>query len=102
MRNTSAQVSDIALFELDDKFDLIKDSLLNEQYASDIAYKDNENKESPSLITSPNVYFCIKRFPDDMLTAPVSAYSGSQAVFKDYQKEFGTNGNIYKKLSFST
>ena len=98
-RNTSAQVSDIALFELDDKFDLIKDSLLNEQYASDIAYKDNENKRIPIAELLRLMFtFNIKRFPDDS-NAPVSAYSGKQAVFKDYQKEFGTDGNIYKKLS---
>ena len=98
-RNTSAQVSDIALFELDDKFDLIKDSLLNEQYASDIAYKDNENKRIPIAELLRLMFtFNIKRFPDDS-NAPVSAYSGKQAVFKDYQKEFGTDSNIYKKLS---
>ena len=98
-RNTSAQVSDIAFFELDDKFDLIKDSLLNEQYASDIAYKDNENKRIPIAELLRLMFtFNIKRFPDDS-NAPVSAYSGKQAVFKDYQKEFGTDSNIYKKLS---
>lgn len=98
-RNTSAQVNDIALFELDDKFDLIKDSLLNEQYASDIAYKDNENKRIPIAELLRLMFtFNIKRFPDDS-NAPVSAYSGKQAVFKDYQKEFGTDSNIYKKLS---
>lgn len=98
-RNTSAQVSDIALFELDDKFDLIKDSLSNEQYASEIAYKDNENKRIPIAELIRLMFtFNIKRFPDDS-TAPVSAYSGKQAVFKDYQKEFGTDNNIYEKLA---
>ena len=29
----------------------------------------------------------------------VSAYSGKQAVFKDYQKEFGSDSNIYEKLA---
>ncbi|MFR6600069.1 MAG: hypothetical protein ACLUSV_03035 [Streptococcus sp.] len=42
--------------------------------------------------------FNIKRFPDDS-NAPVSAYSGKQAVFKDYQKEFGSDSNIYEKLA---
>jgi len=99
-RNTSAQVSDIALFELDDKFDLIKDSLLNEQYASEIAYKDNDNKRIPiSELIRLMFTFNIKRFPDDS-TAPVSAYSGKQAVFKDYQKEFGTDKNIIKNITF--
>lgn len=103
-RNTSAQVSDIALFELDDKFDFIKDILSSESYADDIAYKDNDNKsiqiaELLKLMFS----FNIKRFPDDS-SAPVQAYSGKAAVFKDYKKEFENNvenskENIYVKLS---
>ncbi|MFR6453200.1 MAG: AIPR family protein [Streptococcus sp.] len=98
-RNTSAQVSDIALFELDDKFDLIKESISNEKYSSDIAYKDNENKRVPIAELLRLMFtFNIKRFPDDS-NAPVSAYSGKQAVFKDYQKEFGSDSNIYEKLA---
>ncbi|MGO2586920.1 MAG: AIPR family protein [Streptococcus thermophilus] len=98
-RNTSAQVSDIALFELDDKFDLIKESISNEKYSSDIAYKDNENKRVPIAELLRLMFtFNIKRFPDDS-NAPVSAYSGKQAVFKDYQKEFESDSNIYEKLA---
>ena len=98
-RNTSAQVSDIALFELDEKFDVIKQAISSESYASDIAYKDNENKRIPiSEILRLMFTFNIKRYPDDS-SVPISAYSGKQAVFKDYQKEYNSENNIYHKLA---
>lgn len=103
-RNTSAQVSDIALFELDDKFGFIKVSLKNTTFKDDVAYKDNDNKsirigELLKLLFA----FNIKRFPDDT-SAPVSAYSGKAAVFRDYRKEFDNSernnvDNIYEKLA---
>lgn len=98
-RNTSAQVSDIALFELDDKFDVIKQAISSESYASDIAYKDNENKRIPiSEILRLMFTFNIKRYPDDS-SVPISAYSGKQAVFTDYRKEYNSENNIYHKLA---
>ncbi|WP_206537541.1 AIPR family protein [Listeria aquatica] len=45
-RNTSASVSDIALYELDDKFNFIKETIQGEPYANDIAVKDNSKKTS--------------------------------------------------------
>lgn len=100
-RNTSAQVSDIALFELDDKFDFIKDAIKNEIYCNDIAYKDNDNKSIQiSELLKLLFAFNIKRFPDDS-SAPVSAYSGKAAVFRDYKNECDDeeNSNIYEKLA---
>ncbi|MFZ6066782.1 AIPR family protein [Staphylococcus saprophyticus] len=104
-RNTSAQVSDIALFELDSKFGFIKDAIKNEPYANDIAYKDNDNKEIRIAELLKLMFsFNIKRFPDDS-SAPVSAYSGKAAVFRDYKNEYEKyeNGkipyNIYELLS---
>lgn len=44
-RNTSVQVSDIALFNLDDNFVDVKSAISNELYSNNIAYKDNENKD---------------------------------------------------------
>ncbi|MCM3186383.1 AIPR family protein [Priestia megaterium] len=98
-RNTSAQVSDIALFELDEKFNFVKEAIKNEDYAEKVAYKDNDNKpiqigELLKLLFA----FNIKRYPDDS-GAPVSAYSGKAAVFRDYKNEFDEADNIYKKLA---
>lgn len=98
-RNTSAQVSDLALFELDDKFDFVKEAIKNEVYANDIAFKDNDNKRIPIIELLKLMFaFNIKRFPDDS-SAPVSAYSAKHSVFKDYKKEFDSNPNIYEQLA---
>lgn len=98
-RNTSAQVSDLALFELDDKFDFVKEAIKNEIYANDIAFKDNDNKRIPIIELLKLMFaFNIKRYPDDS-SAPVSTYSAKHSVFKDYKKEFDSNPNIYKQLA---
>lgn len=98
-RNTSIQVSDIALFELDDKFGFIKDALRNASYANDIAYKDNDNKRIPVADLLKLLFaFNIQRFPNDS-QAPVSAYSGKATVFKDFKKQYETSPNIYRLLA---
>lgn len=105
-RNTSVQVSDIALFNLEDRFDFIKKALEKQPYGSDVAYKDNENKRIPvSEILKLMYAFNIERFPDDT-AAPISAYSGKANVFKDYKNEWNAHSsgnepspqNIYLKL----
>jgi len=98
-RNTSAQVSDIALFELDDKFDFIKKSVESQPYKDDIAFKDNENKPIPVVELLKLMFtFNIKRYPDDS-SAPTPAYSAKASVFKDFRKELETDNNIYVKLA---
>ncbi|WP_247738518.1 AIPR family protein [Lactiplantibacillus pentosus] len=98
-RNTSISVSDIALFELDEKFDFIKSAIADESYSKDVAYKDNDNKRIPiSNLLKLLFAFNIKRYPDDS-QVPVSAYSGKAAVFKDYSKEYTINPNIYSMLA---
>lgn len=98
-RNTSAQVSDIALFELDDKFDFIKKSVETQPYKDDIAFKDNENKSIPIVELLKLMFiFNIKRYPDDS-SAPTPAYSAKASVFKDFRKELETDNNIYVKLA---
>jgi len=97
-RNTSAQVSDIALFELDSKFDLIKDAVSGEGYNDEVAYKDNDNKRIPVVELIKLMFaFNVKKYPDDS-GAPVAAYSGKAVVFKDYKNEYEEEDNVYKKL----
>ena len=75
-RNTSVQVSDIALFNLDDNFEEIKDAISSQPYASRIAYKDNENKPiNISELLRLMYAFDITKYPDDS-AAPVQSYSG--------------------------
>jgi len=98
-RNTSAQVSDIALFELDDKFDMVKDSIIDTTYSDEVAYRDNDNKRIPVIELLKLIFsFNIEKYPDDG-GAPVSAYSGKATVFKDYKNEYGKDNNIYKELA---
>lgn len=84
-RNTSVQVTDIALFNLDDKFENIKISIQRQPYADMIAYKDNENKEIGIAELLRLIYaFDIESFPDDS-SAPIQSYSGKAQVFKRYK-----------------
>lgn len=98
-RNTSVQVSDIALFELDDKFGFIKDAIQDEVYANEVSFKDNENKPIPIADLLKLMFtFNIKRYKDDS-TAPTPAYSAKASVFKDFKKEYDSEDNIYLKLA---
>lgn len=105
-RNTSLQVSDVALYELDDKFDFIKDAISDQSFADDIAYKDNEDKPiQVAELLKLMFAFNIKRYPDDS-NAPVPAYSAKAAVFRDFRKNYdeevseeNEDVNIYRKLA---
>lgn len=96
-RNTSVQVSDIALFNLDDKFDDIKAAVVGQPYESLIAYKDNENKPIHVSELLRVIYaFDIDRFPDDS-AAPIQSYSFKAQVFKRYKQAFETP--FYKSIT---
>lgn len=96
-RNTSVQVSDMALFNLDDNFEDVKNAVSGQMYADWIAYKDNENKPvHVSALLRLMYAFDIDKFPDDN-TAPVQSYSGKAQVFKRYKQAFETP--FYKSLT---
>lgn len=96
-RNTSIQVSDLALFNLDDKFDNVKSAIAGQTYADLIAYKDNENKPiNISELLRLMYAFDIDRYPDDN-AAPVQSYSGKAQVFKRYKQAF--ESPFYKSLT---
>ena len=96
-RNTSAQVSDIALFELDKNFNYIRDAIKGQPYADKIAYKDNEQKPiNVSELVKLMFAFDIIKYPDDS-TAPIQSYSGKAQVFKRYKDAFDTP--FYKSLT---
>lgn len=95
-RNTSLQVSDMALFNLDDKFENVKKAILGQPYADQIAYKDNEDKPIHVSELLRLIYaFDIERYPDDS-AAPVQSYSGKAQVFKRYRDAFETP--LYQSL----
>lgn len=98
-RNTSASVSDIALYELDDKFEFIKEAVKNEPYANDIAIKDN-SKERLQIIELLKLLFTynIYRFPASKDT-PTQAYSGKASVFKDIKTDLDGGTGYYYHLA---
>lgn len=96
-RNTSVQVSDIALFNLDNKFEPVKNAIRNQPYENEIAYKDNENKPINVFELLRLVYaFDIEKYPDDN-SAPIQSYSGKAQVFKRYRAVYDTP--LYKSLT---
>lgn len=102
-RNTSVEVSELALYNLDDKFQEIKDAIKNEPYANKIAYKDNENKpHNIDALLRLMFAFDIVKYPDDTV-APIQSYSMKSQVFKRYKAvyEMGKGSNdfdFYMKL----
>lgn len=95
-RNTSAQVSDIALFNLDGKFDDITQAIKGQPYENQIAYKDHEKKDIHISEFLRLMYaFDILKFPDDN-SAPVQSYSGKAQVFKRYKDAYDLD--FYKSL----
>ncbi|NLS38630.1 abortive phage infection protein [Fructobacillus tropaeoli] len=98
-RNTSASVSDIALYELDDKFDFIKRAVANEPYAEDIAIKDNSKERLPiiellKLLFAYNVY----DFTSDK-EMPTQSYSSKAAVFKNVKNDLDKQTYKYEHLA---
>ena len=95
-RNTSVQVTDIALFNLDDKFENIKKVIKNQVYANRVAFKDNEDKDLHVYDLLRLMYAVDKdKYPDDN-SAPIQSYSGKAQVFKRYKDAH--DGFFYKSL----
>lgn len=91
-RNTSVPVSDKAIAELKEYFDVIvKDAILNQPYANKIAYKENGEEPIDIMdILSLLFMFNIDKFPDkDNL--PIQAYSSKAMTLKDYIREYETH-----------
>ena len=96
-RNTSVQVSDIALFNLEESFEDVREAVKNEVYADKIAYKDNESKSINIAELLRLMYaFDIEKYTDDS-TAPIQSYSGKAQVFKRYEEAYNTD--FYKSLT---
>lgn len=96
-RNTSAQVSDIALFNLDDNFLFVQEAVKGQTYADKIAYKDNDNKPiHVSELIRLMFAFDIDKYKGDN-NAPIQSYSGKAQVFKRYKEAFDTP--FYRSLT---
>lgn len=95
--NTSIQVQDMSLDNLEGRFDWLKDLISKEPYANDIAWRENEDKELDARdIVSILTCFNIDLFPNDVSdTQPVVAYEKKSAALKLYED----NQESFERLS---
>lgn len=95
-RNTSVQVQDKSIAELKSKFDLIiKDTIKNEPFSENIAYRENEEKDiDVSDILTVLYMFNLDKYPDRE-KMPTSAFSGKQTCIKAYTEVYDSNEREY-------
>lgn len=101
-RNTSVQVQDKSIAELEDRFDIIKKALSNQPYMDRVFFKENDNGDiDVTDLLSILMMFNIDRYPG-MDNFPTISYSGKKRCIDLYlqdHKEFGETGkNPYVKM----
>lgn len=102
-RNTSVQVQDKAIAELKKKFDIIKETIKNEPFSEDIAYRENEEKniDVADILTVLFMFNLEKHNDRDKMA--VSSYSSKNTCIKDYTQAYdkyeeNKNNNPYYKM----
>ncbi len=101
-RNTSVQVQDKSIAELEDRFDIIKNTLANEPYISRVFFKENDNGDIDvaDLLALLNM-FNISRY-DGMSSFPINSYSSKKKCIDLYiadHKQYGeSTENPYIKM----
>lgn len=98
--NTSVQVQDRSLLNLEGAFDWIKEELKDEPYYKEIAWSENESgsfevRDIISMMTCFNIDF----YPNDGDSHPISAYEKKSAALKTFEDDYRDNkGKSYRKL----
>lgn len=83
-RNTSVQVTDSTIAELEKRFDFIKNVLNKKPYFNKISFKQNEQKDIEVIDILRLMYaFNLAKFPDHT-SVGVSAYTSPKAVLNDF------------------
>ena len=101
-RNTSVQVQDKSIAELEDRFDIIKNTLANENYISRVFFKENDagDIDVADLLAILNM-FNISRY-NGMTSFPINSYSSKKKCIDLYisdHKEYGESAeNPYVKM----
>jgi hypothetical protein len=95
--NTSVQVQDMSLDNLEGKFDWIKNVIKDQPYASRIAWRENEDKDVDGRdVVSFLTCFNIDEYPNDVSdTQPVIAYEKKAAALRLYEDKTSS----YQKLA---
>jgi hypothetical protein len=98
--NTAVQVQEMSLADLRDEFDWIKETIADEPYASEIAFRENEQRayDARDLIVLLDL-FNISEFPNQKGDYPVRAFSSKAQVLKAYLEDRKKNeGKTYLML----
>lgn len=88
-RNTSVQVTDQSIAELENRYNLIKDAFKNELFFNDISYKQNDVKriDVSDILAILNL-FNIEKYPLGSLSPmPIISYSSKKACIDSYISE---------------
>lgn len=101
-RNTSTQVQDKSIAELENRFNLIKDTISAEPFSKSVYFRENDTGDiDVADIISLLTLFNVDKYPD-MNSFPVIAYSGKKKCidcFIDAHKANGeTPGNPYFRM----
>lgn len=102
-RNTSVQVKDKSIAELEKRFELIKDAFRTESFYNEISYKENQNKRiDVSVLLAILNLFNIDRY-QDMRNYPINSYSSNKQCVDIYineskNNEEDENRNPYVKM----
>lgn len=100
-RNTSVQVQDKSIAELEDRFDIIKQAIEGEPYLNNIYFKENENGEIDvaDIIAILNL-FNIEKYPNKNEN-PIISYTGKGQCIKNYiEIHRNSKENPYVKMKY--
>ena len=101
-RNTSVQVQDKSIAELEDRFDIIKRTLAGESYISRVFFKENDvgDIDVADLLAVLNM-FNIARY-NGMASFPINSYSSKKKCIDlyiaDHKQHGETTANPYVKM----
>lgn len=102
-RNTSVQVQDKSIAELEDRFDIIKNTLAGESYISRVFFKENDTGDIDvaDLLAMLNM-FNIDRY-SGMSSFPINSYSSKKKCIDlyiaDHKQHGETVANPYVKMA---
>ena len=101
-RNTSVQVQDQSIAELEHRFSIIKEGIATESFANRVYFKENDDGDIDvaDILAILNL-FNIDKYPG-IETFPTNSYSRKKQcidLYIDYHKKYGnTNKNPYVKM----
>lgn len=101
-RNTSTQVQDKSIAELENRFEIIKNAIRNEPFCDNVYFKENADGDiDVADIISLLTMFNLEKFPN-MESFPIISYSGKKKCIDYYIEAHKTHGettnNPYYKM----